>query len=103
MTRLEKWQALGGTRLLRHILTQAAQGVHYCDAGRNPDTAESYDLTRPLVDYKNAWVRDMLDYEQEHRAVPPPEEVCKRWAECMARAELQVDAVRHRYATGMAA
>lgn len=102
MNRREKWTALANTNLLRHILTQVAKGIHYSDDARNPMTQESWDLTQPLVDYKNAWVRDMIDYEQEHGKVPEAEG-SRQWGQCMERAEQLVDEVRKRYALGVAA
>jgi len=102
MTRLERWQRVASTHLLHHILCQAAKGVHYCDAGRHRDTVETYELTQPLVEFKNAWIDDMLDYEQEHGKVPA-EEGKRQWAECMKRADAEVDRVRMRYAAGKAA
>lgn len=102
MNRREKWMALAGTNLLRHVLTQASKGVHYSDAQRNPMTQESWDLTAPLMDYKNAWVRDMLDYEQEHGLVPEKEGK-KQWDECMQCAEVAINDVRARYSMGKAA
>lgn len=102
MNRHEKWTALANTNLLRHVLTQASKGVHYSDAQRNPMTQESWDLTAPLVDYKNAWVRDMLDYEQEHGSVPDKEGK-RQWDQCMDRAEAAVNEVRSRYTMGKAA
>lgn len=102
MTRREKWTTLANTNLLRHILTQASKGIHYSDAQRNPMTQESLDLTCPLVDYKNAWVRDMLDYEQEHGSVPEKEGK-RQWDQCMERTESAVKEIRARYAIGKAA
>jgi hypothetical protein len=102
VNRREKWEALANTNLLRHVLTQASKGVHYTDAQRSPLSQESYDLTQPLVDYKNAWVRDMLDYEQEHGEVPGLEGK-RQWDSAMERVEADVEAVRRRYALRAAA
>lgn len=102
MNRRERWEEVGGTLLLRHILCQAAKGIHYSDAGRHADTAETFDLTSPLVAYKNAWIRDMLDYEQEHGKVPN-EEAKRQWEQCIARADAEVNQIRRQYAAGKAA
>ena len=102
MTRLERWQGIAGMQLLKHVMCQASKGIHYTDAVRNPMSQESWELTLPLVEYKNAWIQDMLDYEQEHGRVPS-EEGKRQWAECMKRADEAVDNVRRRHAAGKAA
>jgi hypothetical protein len=65
-------------------------------------TRETAELTEPLVRFKNAWVRDMLDYEQEHGTVPESE-ARRQWADCIARAEAEVENVRRHHAAGKAA
>jgi hypothetical protein len=66
---------------------------HYTDAERNHRTQESWNLTAPLVDFKNAWIRDMLDLEQEIGTVTA-EEGKRQWADCMRRADEAANQIR---------
>lgn len=96
----DQWDIAGNKHLLAHIARQAEKGIHYCSRAdmefpgvwRGKDwraDGQSRLLTGYLVAYKNAWVRDMREAmfptEAQQRAA---------WADCMARADAEVNACR---------
>lgn len=100
------WDERAGLRLLVYIRNQAAAGVHYCcprtrmglHPARLEPTPETAQLTAVLVAWKNAWARDC----REESPAPSRETADRWWSDCMQRAEVEVAAVRARYATAAA-
>jgi hypothetical protein len=98
------WDIQANRLLLGYINDQARAAVHYCceetRSGRrraSEPSQESRDLTQVLVDYKNAWARDMREMAEHPGGVPKPTQL-QSFMECMRRATIEVDAVRAYYA-----
>lgn len=98
------WDVQANRLLLGYINDQARASVHYCcdetRSGRrraSEPSQESRDLTQVLVDYKNAWARDMREMA-EHPGGVPKQTQLQSFMECMRRATIEVDAVRNYYA-----
>lgn len=96
----DRWTIIANQRLLKHIMTQASRGNHYCSVHDRSvpvprlehwqADAETHALTQPLVDYKNAWAQDMR--EGPH---PLSQQIQDdAWRSCMHRAEELINKVR---------
>lgn len=102
------WLIAANKHLLAHIARQAAAGIHYASVrDRNvyprlkdyKADAETTALTGVLVDYKNAWARDMREWD----GLPAVEDQKRTWAECMARADAQINVLRPTFSRERAA
>jgi hypothetical protein len=98
------WDTQANRFLLGYIGDQARAGAHYCDeqtrsGARSAEkpSQETRALTAPLVAYKNAWAQDMRDMANERNEVPMDVQKAT-WADCMRRANLEVQQIRESYA-----
>lgn len=103
----DAWDLRANLWLLNYITNRARADVYYCCAKtldfatdlRIPGakaSQESGELTQPLVNYKNAWARDMREAAAELGAAPDIKYQTKHWRADMALAETEVNAVRER-------
>lgn len=96
MSKADGWKGIAGVHLLGYLSRQAAQGVFYAvkgaDGNYDPKHKLSRELTKPLVEAKNAWAANMVEAEEEGSL--PTDHGRAWWDEAMQNAEKVVVIVR---------
>lgn len=111
----DRWDITANTHLLAHIARQAELGIHY-SVGDPPvvhrgkdwkPSRQTQELTAILVAYKNAWAQDMREWDVNPATgevlIPPESEERRTFAECMRRADEEIDQLRRQWSAGAAA